>query len=168
MGENVQQVMIHALIERYSPLEVFRTVADFAQYPALVDTVKAVDVHPGESSAELRTDWEVYFRNGILRWSEHDVLDEEALTITFEQDDGDFDVFRGSWDIEEGEASTGMRFTAAFDFGVPSLASIIDPVAVRVLTETMETIVDGLFDAPVTFQHGSSLDRGSALSDARR
>lgn len=37
-----------------------------------------------------------------------------------------------------------MRFRAAFDLGIPSLASIIDPIAERTLAENMQLILRGL------------------------
>ncbi len=38
-----------------------------------------------------------------------------------------------------------------FDFGVPSLASIVEPVAERVLTDVTKQIMRGLFGTDVVF-----------------
>ncbi|MEU0108424.1 SRPBCC family protein [Streptomyces sp. NPDC006251] len=160
----MQSVTIDALIHNRAAAEVFDTVSDFARYPALVEAVRAVRVDPPTTDGALPSHWEVYFRNGILRWSESDRLDRENLTITFEQTEGDFDVFRGEWILTADGEDTVLSFRSEFDFGVPSLASIIDPVAIRVLTENMEFILLGLFDEQVTFRHAaSSLDRSARV-----
>lgn len=130
---------------RLSPREAYDRVCDFARYPDLVDTVRSVTVHPATAPAPLRSDWEVDFRNGVLAWSEEDVFDDRALTIVFRQREGDFESFDGRWEVTAGPGGTALvRFSAAFDFGLPSLAGIVDPVAARVLRETIEHILRAL------------------------
>ncbi|PWV58093.1 type II toxin-antitoxin system RatA family toxin [Nocardiopsis sp. L17-MgMaSL7] len=163
----MQKVSIEAVIKDRSPEEVFDVVSDFGRYPDLVDTVRAVTVRQDSDGQRAVSDWEVYFRNGVLSWTEGDVLDRSALTISFEQVAGDFDVFTGEWRMAVSDANTRLSFIAEFDFGVPSLSTIIDPVAVRVLTETMETILMGLFENEVVFEHQPSQELAHLLSGAR-
>ncbi|MGH3655931.1 MAG: type II toxin-antitoxin system RatA family toxin [Micromonosporaceae bacterium] len=164
----MRSVTVNAVVLARECREVFDTVADFVRYPDLVDAVRSVSVEPTDTDGVLLSHWEVYFRNGILRWSESDRLDPGGLRIDFDQTDGDFDTFRGDWQLRQAGADTEVVFHAEFDFGVPSLASIIDPVAVRVLTENMELILLGLFDQKVTFGRAdATLDRTGALSERR-
>lgn len=123
-----------------APDAVFDAVRRFADYPSLAPDVRAV------TAREDSSDWEVYFRNGILRWTEDDTFDREALTITFVQDDGDFDDFHGAWRITPGDGGgSRVDFDATFDFGIPSLVGILDPVAERVIKEAIALVVRGLF-----------------------
>jgi ribosome-associated toxin RatA of RatAB toxin-antitoxin module len=140
------EVIVTALVAGHTAGEVYDTISDFARYPELVDTVRSVQVGSPLPDGSVPSDWSVRFRNGILRWSEVDWFDRQALRIHFEQTDGEFDVFRGDWVLDDrGGAGVRLSFRAEFDFGVASLAPIIDPVAVRVLTESMRTILVGLF-----------------------
>lgn len=141
-------VRIDALVPARDPGEVFDTVADFARYPELVDIVRSVEVGPPGPDGSFESRWAVLFRNGILRWSELDRCDRETLTIEFDQTEGDFDIFRGGWELSQQGDDVVVTFEAEFDFGVASLASIVDPVAKRVLKETMWTVLHGLFDTP--------------------
>lgn len=125
--------------------EVFDTLADFERYPKLVDTVEQVDVLPPEPDGSVPSNWVVHFRSGLLRWSESDTFDRARGEIRFRQLDGDFDVFEGGWSVLETSAGVEVVFRAQFDFGVPSLASIVDPVAGRVLLENLEMITRSLF-----------------------
>lgn len=122
----------------------FDRVRDFARYPELVDVVRAVTVHE-VSDTEETSDWEVYFRNGILRWTETDQFDRDGLTIAFSQLDGDFAEFAGTWRITAHDGGCQVAFDTEFDFGIPSLAGILDPVAERVFKETIARVVKGLF-----------------------
>jgi ribosome-associated toxin RatA of RatAB toxin-antitoxin module len=141
----METVTVHAVVDGTEPAEVFERVVEFERYPELVETVKALTVDRSSDPDAPASSWEVYFRNGILRWDEIDELDRERLTVTFNQTEGDFDVFRGDWRLRPEAEGTDVVFTGSFDFGVPSLASIIDPVAVRVLSETIVTTMQGLF-----------------------
>lgn len=118
----------------------FEAVQQFERYPELSPVVRSVTVNDGSS------DWEVYFRNGILRWTENDQPDPERLAIAFRQEDGDFDSFDGAWRIlRRPDGSSVVDFRATFDFGIPSLAGILEPVAERVIKDTIAAVVTGLF-----------------------
>jgi ribosome-associated toxin RatA of RatAB toxin-antitoxin module len=127
-----------------APDAVYDRVKEFARYPDLAPVVRSVVVHD-ISDVEETSDWEVYFRNGILRWTESDRFDRQALTITFTQLDGDFESFDGTWRVIADEDEVQVGFRAEFDFGIPSLAGILDPVAERVIKETIARVVLGLF-----------------------
>jgi ribosome-associated toxin RatA of RatAB toxin-antitoxin module len=120
-------------------------IADFAAYPDLVDAVRQVDMLPSPPGGPLRSRWAVAFRGGLMRWSESDWVDRDTGVIRFEQDDGDLDVFRGQWRVSPTGDGVRVVFAADFDFGVPSIADILEPVASRMLTENIESILRGLF-----------------------
>ncbi|MEW2068768.1 SRPBCC family protein [Streptomyces sp. NPDC007346] len=135
--------------ETVGPREAYALVRDFARYPELVESVRSVTVHPPAPGGETHSDWEVDFRSGVLTWSEADVFDDEGLTVSFRQTEGDFEEFTGQWEVTgDGSGGCRVRFTAKFDFGLPSLAGIIDPVAERVLQESVARILTTLLGLP--------------------
>ncbi|QNP68952.1 SRPBCC family protein [Streptomyces roseirectus] len=136
------QVTIRAVA--VAPADAFDRVKDFAAYPALSPVVRSVRVTRADAGTE-HSEWEVYFRNGVLRWSETDTFDRAGLTIAFAQDDGDFAEFSGVWRIRGDGEDSLIDFFTEFDFGIPSLAGILDPVAERVFRETIGLVVTGLF-----------------------
>jgi ribosome-associated toxin RatA of RatAB toxin-antitoxin module len=141
----MRNVRLSARVPVDDARQCFDRISEFARYPALVDVIRAVAVYPPEDDGTERSDWEVYFRNGILRWSEKDRLDRERLLIRFEQIDGDFECFAGKWSITGHPGACVVKFDAVFDFGIPSLASILDPVAERVFKETIARVLAGIF-----------------------
>ena len=80
-------------------------------------------------------------------------LSAEALYMfEFEQTEGDFDSFHGFWTIVQQGPDSVLHFECDFDFGIESLEGILDPIAERVIKETVAWAVVGL--------HGSVKLRG--------
>jgi ribosome-associated toxin RatA of RatAB toxin-antitoxin module len=123
--------------------DVYRTLADFERYPELCDAVQSVAV-TGVSENHTVSRWEVTFRAGLLRWTEEDMFDPGALSITFRQIEGDVAVFDGSWQCSDAVQGSEIVFSARLDMGIPSLADALEPIAVRTLIDNIVSIVRGL------------------------
>lgn len=140
----MRDVTLRVHIPAGHPDAVFGKLGDFARYPELVDAVQSVTVHEAVQENHILTDWVVYFRNGLLRWSELDVYDHTARHVTFAQTAGDFETFRGRWSVRDAVGGCDVAFEAEFDFGIPSLAGILEPIASRVLKENVARILIGV------------------------
>ncbi|HEX2126182.1 MAG TPA: SRPBCC family protein [Thermoleophilaceae bacterium] len=107
----------------------------------MASSVRSVRVTPEDDGA-MRSDWEVNFRNGILKWQEIDRVDREARTMTFVQTEGDLAEFSGEWRVEaDDDDATIIHFRAEFDLGIPSLATMLDPVAERALRSNISELI---------------------------
>ncbi|MGV9674164.1 type II toxin-antitoxin system RatA family toxin [Nocardia sp. NPDC003482] len=136
--------------ERIDADEAYRRIIRMDRYPDLSEDVRSVVVHPGADGEPSTSDWEVYFRNGPLCWTEVDYFQPDRRRISFEQTEGDFDSFRGSWRIEPAGAGCELYFETTFDFGIASLAGIMEPLAEKVLKEGLAIAVHRLLgDATV-------------------
>ena len=144
----MRTVTIEFLLPDADADAVYARLCDFGRYPEHTDAVRSVTVtRVGGAADRLRvveSQWSVNFRNGILCWSERDELDARRRTIRFTQLEGDFERFDGDWAVRQAGTDVTVRFGAAFDLGMPSLASIIEPVADRTLRENIGKIVRGL------------------------
>lgn len=159
----MRHVQIEAVVPDADADAVFDRIGDFARYRDYTDAVREVTVIPGIDGM-LTSHWSVYFRNGLLCWSERDVFDHAGRTITFEQLDGDFEELDGHWAITPLGSDVRVVFTAVFDLGMPSLAAIIDPIAERTLRDNMHKILSGLLGADVVFLDSTELaEPGTAL-----
>jgi ribosome-associated toxin RatA of RatAB toxin-antitoxin module len=126
-----------------SDMTAFDLLSDFECYSKLTDVVRNVTVsqHDGESISS----WEVNFRRGILKWTELDTFDRERREIRFVQTEGDPKSFSGLWRITPVGADTiVVTFEADFDLGMPTIASIVDPIAERTLVENTRMIIEQL------------------------
>jgi ribosome-associated toxin RatA of RatAB toxin-antitoxin module len=140
----MRRVELDAVVRAMPAGDVFEDVVRFERYPELTPHVNSARVHrtrPGEG----RSSWELHFRSGLLRWSERERFLRDELRIEFEQTDGDFDAFAGFWTLRQDGADCALHFEAEFDFGIPSLEGILDPIAERVIKETVAWAVTGMF-----------------------
>ncbi|WRZ87644.1 SRPBCC family protein [Streptomyces sp. NBC_01007] len=138
------RVTLHVLSPAIAPADAYARISDFARYPELTETVESVTLQPPEADGALVSEWTVHFRNGLLKWTERDVLAPEHMTITFEQLTGDFAVFGGTWTVSADGEGTLVAFDAEFDLGIPTLAAILDPVAESALRVNILKILQGL------------------------
>ncbi|MFE7570574.1 type II toxin-antitoxin system RatA family toxin [Streptomyces sp. NPDC057539] len=140
----MRSVHVRVRVHGVAAEAAFDQVSAFSRYSEFTEVIRSVTSRR-ESGTEEVSDWEVYFRNGILCWTEADRFDRDALTIAFEQIDGDFAEFAGVWRLVADGDDCVVDFSAEFDFGIPSLAGILDPVAERVFKETIARVVISLF-----------------------
>ena len=139
----MRTVRLRLHVPRKSASDVYATLADFERYPQLCEAVKNVTVTDVSERLTV-SQWEVAFRAGLLRWTEEDILDPSALTITFHQLEGDIAVFDGSWRCVDAAHGSEVLFSATLDMGIPSLADALEPIAARTLTDNIVSIVRGL------------------------
>jgi ribosome-associated toxin RatA of RatAB toxin-antitoxin module len=152
----MRTVELEAVIAGTPAAAVFENVIRFERYPELAPHVQSATVHQTFPDPEGRSSWELHFRSGLLRWSEGERFQRDALRIEFEQETGDFDSFHGVWTLRQQGPDTVVRFEAEFDFGIPSLEGILDPIAERVIRETVAWALVGMF-AHVDFGEAAEL-----------
>jgi ribosome-associated toxin RatA of RatAB toxin-antitoxin module len=138
------------------PAAAFARIADFARFPELAEDVRAVEVHDGTGSTR-DSDWAVNFRRGVMRWNEWESIDHDRLRIEFDQTDGDFAEFHGSWQLTPATDGCEVSFVLTYDFGVESLAGIMDPIAERVVKRVVRSVLFGLFGDVTVLEGGEAL-----------
>jgi ribosome-associated toxin RatA of RatAB toxin-antitoxin module len=139
----MRTVRLRLHVPHKSANEVYATLADFERYPELSDAVQSVAVTAVSENLTV-SQWEVTFRAGLLRWTEEDTFDPDALTITFRQLEGDIALFDGTWECTDAPPGSEIVFSARLDMGIPSLADALEPIAVRTMTDNIVSIVRGL------------------------
>jgi ribosome-associated toxin RatA of RatAB toxin-antitoxin module len=129
----MRSIYLHAEVPTGDTDLVFEHIIDFMNYPTVSPDVRSVTTHSAPAAGQARhTDWEVNFRRGIMRWTEREDIDHERWNVTFQQIDGDFDDFRGSWQLTPSPSGCRVELRVTYDFGIESLAKIMDPLAERV------------------------------------
>ncbi|KUO09844.1 type II toxin-antitoxin system RatA family toxin [Streptomyces sp. DSM 15324] len=155
-------IRVEGLLSGRNADEVFERVRDFERYADHTDAVREVTV-TADDAGTVDSAWAVNFRGGVLHWTERDVVDAAARTITFEQLTGDFARFDGSWDVQQAGDDVVVLFSCEFDMGIPSLEPIINPVAMRALIDSIGLILRGLLgeDIELTSSHRDTAVVGS-------
>ena len=146
----MRQIEVRAFSNGRSAKEIFPIISDFERYMQHSDVVRSVKILENGSQSSV-SDWEVNFRQGILKWREKDLFDSEKFTIDFEQLEGDAEHFSGKWLLKDSDEGCDIWFTAQFDMGIPSLKDIIEPIAEQALQENIQAILKGLLKDQVEF-----------------
>jgi ribosome-associated toxin RatA of RatAB toxin-antitoxin module len=130
-------------VEGVSDVTAIDRLSDFGCYPQVTEVVRAVTIR--ESGGESTSVWEVNFRKGILKWVERDTFDRDNREISFVQTEGDLKSFSGRWRVVPWPSGgVTVTFEAKFDLGMPSIATIVEPIAERTLIDNTRTIIEQL------------------------
>ncbi len=146
----MRHVEIRAHAPGRSAAQVYELLSDFDSYPKFASVVRSVSVVPAGEN-RVKTDWEVDFRDGILKWTEEDRFFPDRHAITFKQLEGDVDYFVGEWAVKEQDGGVVISFVADLDLGIPGLGDMLEPIAVQALEENIRNIVAGLLGESVEF-----------------
>jgi hypothetical protein len=153
----MRAIMIKVRIRTGDLPAALSAIADFARFPALADDVRSVTV------AADGSDWAVNFRRGLMRWHETETVDVDALRISFTQTAGDFADFHGSWQLTPVIGGAHVVFEVTYDFGIDSMAGLMDPIAERVIKRVVCAVLAGLFGEITVLAGGEALvDLGRA------
>ncbi len=142
----MREVNLDVTVGSTPPEVVFANIVQFERYPGLAPHLQSTTVHESAPGGTGRSSWELHFRSGLLRWTEQERFLPNELRVEFEQTSGDFDEFSGYWILSPSGVGTAVHFHAGFDFGIPSMEGILDPIAERVIKETVAWVLVGMFD----------------------
>jgi ribosome-associated toxin RatA of RatAB toxin-antitoxin module len=142
----MRRVEFEAQLRNVPAEKALDQIIQFDRYADLAPHVQSTTVHTAAATGTGKSSWELHFRSGLLRWTETEQVDRERLRVDFDQRTGDFEQFTGYWQLRQEGPDTAVRFEADFDFGIASLEGILDPIAERVITETVAWALVGLFD----------------------
>ncbi|MGB2711209.1 MAG: SRPBCC family protein [Conexibacter sp.] len=127
---------------------MFAILSDFEGHPARALGVRYVETGT-DPDGRRTSSWEVDFHDGILVWSEWDEVDAEHRTIRFARRGGDPAEFEGAWTIAAEEQGCRIRFRATFDLGVATFASVLNPIALRALRDSMVALAASVADGDI-------------------
>jgi ribosome-associated toxin RatA of RatAB toxin-antitoxin module len=124
--------------------DVWKMVCGVEDYPRYMDNVRSIAVL-GRTDRTRTIAWSVLLKGSILEWSELEQIDDDSRRIDFHQLDGDLAQFEGYWQVSaDGSGKTRVELDISFEIGIPLLAPMLDPVAVRALRDNSEQMLRSL------------------------
>lgn len=162
----MRRVTVEATTDVRTSAEVFEALVNLEDYPRHTPEVRAVTVL--STGTGQRSEWEVAFGNGTLRWIEEDQVDAAAGSLNFRLVEGDIASFAGSWRVTPAGRGCRVTFDAEFDLDIPGLTDVLEPVAAKAFAASVRSILHGLLggEAAVSSGEGSSVDRSRGLVKA--
>lgn len=107
---------------------VYVVVSDQEAYPQFMKTLESITVVERGDGYTL-TEWVARLQGARFRWIEKDVYDPIHYRITYDQTEGDLKTFRGHWQLTSTPEGTEVELVTTFEFGIPMLSSMLNPVA---------------------------------------
>jgi len=125
------------------PEVVYAKVADMESYPTFMRTVRSLTVLQREEGRTI-TRWEADLKGTTFRWEEEDTFFPEERRIAYRLVKGDLRKFEGEWRVEPEGAGSRVTLTVDFDFGIPMLAQLLNPIATLLIRQNVEAMLRGL------------------------
>lgn len=122
---------------------VFAALSDMESFSRFMDSVVEVKVLKREGNT-TESSWHVTLQGAPFRWVEADTFLPEEGRITYRQLSGDLRKFEGEWRIASVDDGTSVTLTTDFEFGMPMIASLLNPVARLILRKNAEQMLEAL------------------------
>lgn len=126
-----------------APRRVYDFLTEMESFPRYMDSVKQVVVLE-RWDAGSRSEWTARIKGGRFHWVEVDRFEPEALRIWFEQVEGDLRRFQGDWQVTAQGDGAIVTLTIDFEFGMPMLAPLLNPVAALAIRSNCASMVEGI------------------------
>ncbi len=126
-----------------NPEAVFAVLSDMESFPRFMENVNSVEVVRREGNS-TDSQWHVTLQGAPFRWLERDTFLPEEGRITYQQISGDLRRFEGEWRVVPAAGGTSVTLTTDFEFGMPMIASLFNPVAKLILRRNAEQMLDAL------------------------
>lgn len=122
---------------------VYRICKDSDSYPRFMPNVISITALERGDNWAL-TAWVTKLQGRTFRWTERDEFDDDACHITYRQISGDLKKFEGEWLLAEENVATSVTLTCEFEFGIPVIAALLNPVATLAIRSNVEGMLDAI------------------------
>ncbi len=123
--------------------KVYQVVSDLESYPQFMKNLETIRVVERGDGYTL-TEWVARLQGTRFRWVEKDLYFPDEYRITYDQTDGDLKVFRGYWALREVAEGTLVELVTEFEFGIPMLSAMLNPVAKLALKSNSKAMLEAI------------------------
>ncbi len=123
---------------------VYRVLTRMQDFPSLMPSVESVvirEIGDGWTVSE----WTARLQGRKFHWVERDEFVPQRWQIVFRQLQGDLKVFAGEWRVDPVSPSQSrVTLVTEFEFGIPMLAALLNPVARYALRQNALSMLAGV------------------------
>jgi ribosome-associated toxin RatA of RatAB toxin-antitoxin module len=140
-----ESVRVVRPVASQAPDEVFAFVLDAENYSRLMPNVNRVRIVEQQEGYRI-THWNTEIEQAPLIWTERDTILPARHRIEFESIEGDFDVFRGCWEVLRGNGDGRLHVACELEYsvGIPVIEEIVGPVLKQKIIENLGIMLHGL------------------------
>jgi ribosome-associated toxin RatA of RatAB toxin-antitoxin module len=116
---------------------IWAIVSDMASYPQFMPNLKTVTIEERAGNTTV-SKWISNVDGRIISWRERDVFFPDDYRIEYTQVSGDLKKFEGKWQLSPDGETVNVLLTVDFEFGVPMLAALLNPLLKKKVRENSE------------------------------
>ena len=123
--------------------KIYEIIKDMASYPNFMKDLVSVEIlERGEDYTVSH--WVSNVDGRKIVWTERDTFYPEDLKITYAQTDGDLKKMEGAWAIEEQGEDCEITLAVDFEFGIPMIAGLLNPILKKKVRENSENMLKSI------------------------
>lgn len=134
------RVVVEARVAK-PPDRVYALLSDMEQFPRFMPNLLSLTVVEKGEGYSI-TAWEALLQGARFRWRERDNFLPNR--ITYQQTEGDLKQFEGEWVLESDPDGTLVRLVTDFEFGIPMLSALLNPIAKVAIRENMRAMLQAI------------------------
>lgn len=123
-----------------SGAKIYAIVADMSAYPGFMKDVVSVEILERGGNYDL-SHWVTNADGRKIVWTERDDFFPDELCIKYNQTEGDLKKMMGEWNIIPDGDECLVRLSVDFEFGIPMIAGLLNPILKRKVRENSENML---------------------------
>lgn len=137
-------VRVEKKVADHTAQEVFAFVLDVERYPRLMTNVNEVRIVSQQGDQRV-TRWDTDVDGAPLIWTEQDTIRrDDPMRVEFELIEGDFDVFRGRWEVVQADGEVSVVCELEYHLGIEVIEELLGPVLSEHIASNLQQMLDGL------------------------
>ena len=119
---------------------IYQVIQNMEDYPRFMERLVSVTVLERGKNYDI-SHWVSNVDGRKIVWTERDDFYPEDFKITYQQTDGDLKKMEGVWELNDEAEGVRVSLTVDFEFGIPMIAGLLNPLLVRKVRENSEAML---------------------------
>ena len=120
--------------------QIYAVIRDMESYPRFMQSLVSVRVlERGEDFTVSH--WVSDVDGRKIVWTERDQFYPQEYRIIYKQTEGDLKKMEGAWELAEDGEAVRVSLAVDFEFGIPMIAGLLNPLLVRKVRENSEAML---------------------------
>lgn len=119
---------------------IYQVIQNMEDYPRFMESLVSVTVLERGKNYDI-SHWVSNVDGRKIVWTERDDFYPEDFKITYQQTDGDLKKMEGVWELNDEAEGVRVSLTVNFEFGIPMIAGLLNPLLVRKVRENSEAML---------------------------
>ena len=119
---------------------IYQVIQNMEDYPRFMESLVSVTVLERGKNYDI-SHWVSNVDGRKIVWTERDDFYPKDFKITYQQTDGDLKKMEGVWELNDEAEGVRVSLTVDFEFGIPMIAGLLNPLLVRKVRENSEAML---------------------------